>query len=114
MAQDAFHIEIEGDSLHRTLVLRGAMDLGSSRQFTEALERLAAEGVRRVVLDLQGVDFIDSLGLHALLRGRAYCEKNGCEYLLRPTIPARIQRVFNVAGVGEYIPVQGEDASEDA
>lgn len=90
------------------------MDLGTSQRFTTTLERVVADGARRVVLDLQGVEFIDSLGLHTLLRGRAHCEKNGCEYLLRPTIPERIQRVLNVAGVSEYMPVQAEDQPEGA
>lgn len=114
MAQETLHIEIEGDPLHRTLAVRGAVDLSTSRQFTKALERVLAGGARRVVLDLQGVEFIDSLGLHTLLRARAQCEKNGCEYLLSATIPERVQRVFNVAGVAGYMQVQGEDSPEAA
>jgi anti-sigma B factor antagonist len=103
---ELLQIEIGGDGLHRTLLLRGAMDLSSSQEFMSALERVCGGGAREVVLDLGGVDFIDSLGLHTLLRGRAYCEKRGCAYKLRPSLPPRIQRVFNVAGVNEYIPFQ--------
>ena len=108
MVGEPFQIEIEGDALRRTLVLRGGMDLGSSQEFTKALERVCEAGAREVVLDLREVDFVDSLGLHTLLRGRAYCAKHGCTYLLRPTLSPRVQRVFSVAGVSEYIPFEDE------
>ena len=88
------------------------MDLSTSHEFTRTLERVCASGAREVVLDLAAVEFVDSLGLHTLLRGRAYCVKHGCTYLLRPTVPARIQRVFNVAGVSEYIPYQSDPGPE--
>lgn len=102
-------IEVGGDPLHRTLVLEGAMDLNTSHEFSRVLERVCEAGAREVVLDLGGVEFVDSLGLHTLLRGRALCEKHACSYMLRPTVPPRIQRVFSVAGVNEYIPVLAED-----
>lgn len=94
--------------LRRTLILRGAMDLSTSQEFTSALERVCSAGAREVVLDLHEVDFVDSLGLHTLLRGRAYCAKHGCTYLLRPTLPPRVQRIFSVAGVSEYMPFEDE------
>lgn len=103
-----FAIEVRRDAERTTLLMSGAMDLDTAHVFTRALEKACAAGAREIVLDLQGVDFIDSLGLHTILRGRAYCAKLGCGYWLRPTLPPRVQRTFAVAGVGEYIPFQPE------
>ena len=95
------------------MVLRGAMDINTAREFTRALERVAAESPREIILNLAAVDFIDSLGLHTLLRGRAYCEKHGCAFLLDSAVPPRIRRLIGVAGVGEYLAVKstGPDAA---
>lgn len=92
----------EGD--RRTLVLKGELDIDSSRAFNDALERELAAGAREMILDLEGVDFIDSIGLHTLLRGRTLAAKRHCGYYLGPKLPSRVQRMLTVAGVGEYLP----------
>jgi anti-sigma B factor antagonist len=52
-----------------TLVrLAGDLDAASGPRLTEELDRLWGEGRRQFVLDLDGVPFIDSAGLSALVR----------------------------------------------
>jgi anti-sigma B factor antagonist len=52
-----------------TLVrLAGDLDAAGVPALTEHLDRLWSEGRRRFVLDLEGVPFIDSGGLSALVR----------------------------------------------
>jgi anti-sigma B factor antagonist len=43
------------------------IDAGSAAEFRTALAAVVARGINRFVLDLSGVDFIDSTGLGALV-----------------------------------------------
>ena len=49
------------------LAVRGELDVESGPRMREALLEAIGEGGRRVVVDLEGVSFIDSAGLAALL-----------------------------------------------
>ena len=102
-------IDITAEGERRVVALRGELDLDTSHRFTRELERACAGGGREIVLDLAGLEFMDSLGLHAILRGRAYCEKRGFRYSMSPNLPERVQRVLTVAGLEGYIPIEGRE-----
>jgi anti-sigma B factor antagonist len=50
------------------LVLRGELDIATSPQLRDELVRVIGDG-RRVVVDLEGLGFIDSVGLGILVSG---------------------------------------------
>ncbi len=60
-------IETTWDGEALTLALRGELDLASARTLKRHLEEAQAGGVRRVVVDLCELEFLDSAGLHVLL-----------------------------------------------
>ena len=81
-----------------TLILNGELDIGSAPVLEAALAEACAAGSKEVVLDMGCVEFIDSSGLNAILRGRAECERRECAYWLTPAQrPA--QGVFKRVGV---------------
>ena len=51
------------------VVLEGEVDIYSARQFEEVLRRGISEGVRRVIIDLAEVAFIDSTALGVMVGG---------------------------------------------
>ena len=63
------HLEsIERDGI-AVLTVCGELDLSAAPQLQERLLELADDGHRRIVVDLEGVEFIDSAGLGVLVRG---------------------------------------------
>lgn len=52
-----------------TVAPRGALDLATSPTLAEALHQAQQPGVVEVVVDLSDVDFLDSAGIAALIRG---------------------------------------------
>lgn len=60
--------EAHGDVIGVVMV-RGRLDLMSAVALKTRLEALVAEGWSRLVLDLDGVQFIDSSGLGAVIAG---------------------------------------------
>lgn len=81
----------------------GELDLASAPVLDAQLKELREAGVRRVLLDLRGLLFIDSSGLHVILRCDAEARRDGFSLELVRGSRA-VQRVFDVSGVAERLP----------
>jgi len=85
------------------LTISGEIDLSNSQVVYGALSKALARGVP-VVLDLTGVEFLDSRGLAAILQARHEAAVSEPPTLLTvPSPPAA--RVFDVAGTGALLPL---------
>jgi anti-anti-sigma factor len=86
-----------------TLTVCGEIDLASG----PALERALREAERpagRVVLDLEGLEFIDCIGIHVLIDAQERAEANGHELILTH-IPPHAERVFRLTGVKAQLSI---------
>jgi anti-sigma B factor antagonist len=87
-----------------TLRPTGELDIASAPR----LERALREGRRpgeQVVLDLSGLEFIDSTGLRVVVRGVEAAAVEGWDLRLRHGPPA-VRRVFEIAGVLGALPFE--------
>jgi anti-anti-sigma factor len=85
------------------VTLQGEADSGAAGQLRDLLT-VAVTRHGRVVLDLAGVSFLDSAGLHALLAShRRAVLVGGRLVLATPSGPAR--RVLELAAVRDVLPV---------
>jgi anti-sigma B factor antagonist len=81
----------------RGLALKGDLDGTSATRFTEMVEFAVWGTAGAFVLDLTDVEFLDSTGLHALLRARALLAREDRPLaLLCP--PGVARRVLDLAG----------------
>ena len=81
----------------RGLALTGELDVETAIRFTDALEFAVWGTAGAFVRDLTDVSFLDSTGLHALLRARAVlARENRSLALLLP--PGTARRVLDLAG----------------
>jgi anti-sigma B factor antagonist len=100
-----------GDDGGGSLVLRvaGEVDTESGRHFSDFLSAAVDQSVM-VVVDLGGVDFIDSTGLAALVGASNRARERGGHITLRHPSPST-RRVITLSGVDQIIAVDG-DGSE--
>jgi anti-sigma B factor antagonist len=103
-------VEISGRGRRRVLFLSGQMDLDSAAQLDRALEAVCAEGVREVVLNLRGLDFIDTTGLGAVLAGGTFCRQRDCLYYIDTPVPASLKRLLSVTGAQRHLPFKRREA----
>jgi anti-sigma B factor antagonist len=68
----------------RTLVLNGELDISSAPMLEGALADICAGTPEEVVIDMGGVEFVDSSGFNALLRAKVLCEEFRCAFSLTP------------------------------
>jgi anti-sigma B factor antagonist len=88
-------IESRAEQGRLVLALRGELDLTSVPQFERELQEAEATGPARLVLDLSGLDFMDSTGLRALLQARERAKAEDHELVLRRG-PRQVQRVLEL------------------
>ncbi len=95
-----------------TFTLTGELDLASTPILQRALASLAAamNGTSAITLDLSGLQFIDSTGLHAILTTRELCQANGYEFSLVPG-PPQVQRLFEIVKLVDALPWRSPDSS---
>ncbi|MGH3337312.1 MAG: STAS domain-containing protein [Propionibacteriaceae bacterium] len=76
----------------------GDLDMAATFKLEPEVERLLAQdGVRRLVLDLAGVRFIDSAGIGALLSIRERADRLRVEMALT-NVPTQVERVLELTG----------------
>jgi anti-sigma B factor antagonist len=91
-----------------TLALSGELDIVSAQMLDEIVAEACSAGAKEVVLDLGGIEFMDSEGLNAILRGRLLCKKHRCGYSLTPA-QRPVQHLFEVTGLDGSIPFRKAD-----
>jgi anti-sigma B factor antagonist len=97
----------EGDR-QVVVVLRGELDVKEAATVAASLAVVAASG-RDVIVDLAGLEFIDSSGLAALVSARQHARRAGCDLLLA----APQQQVLRMLAITRLIDVFAVHARVD-
>lgn len=85
------------------IALAGELDLSGAPALDEEITRMVAEhGVRRVVLDLRGLRFMDSSGLRVVALAARRLEAAGRALTLVRGAET-VQRVFEITRMGERL-----------
>ena len=99
---------------HRRTVLvapRGELDRSTVSEVIAVLDRLKpqADGVRHIVVDLRGLTFMDSSGLHELVRQDHFARSNRHNLAVVRGTKA-VQRVLEISGVQDLLVLVDDPA----
>lgn len=84
MDDQPFSVEVRRQRGAAVAMVRGDLDLATVPELAAAVDGLlVGEQVTRVVVDLAGVDFVDSSGLTSLIQARRRAEEEGVAFALR-------------------------------
>ena len=87
------------------LDLAGDLDMSATFALEPVLDRVLADGPRRLVLDLGDVAFVDSSGLGLLIATHERASGAEVDMAITGAGP-EIQRVFSIAGLDGVLPVR--------
>jgi anti-sigma B factor antagonist len=99
----ALGIDREQDGGRHTLVLTGELDVGSAPELEAQVQQICNQSPREIVLDLHRLEFIDSSGLRAILRVRALCQEQMCDFCLTPG-ERPVQHLFEITRLIDKLP----------
>ena len=87
---------------------RGELDMATAGVVDQELKELRSTGVDNIVLDLGGLTFMDSSGLHLITKWISEASKDGFELELEPGPPA-VQRIFDLTAMSDSLPWRRQD-----
>jgi anti-anti-sigma factor len=87
-----------------TLAVSGEIDLASAELFGQELAQAERDDPDAIVLDLAGLDFIDSTGIVHLLRAQQRAEQSGHRLTLT-NVPAHAERLFKLTGIEKHLEI---------
>lgn len=102
---DQLTIERRNDRGSVTLSVHGEIDLASASLLEHNLEIAERSRPRRIVLDLAALDFIDSTGIHLLIKAQRRAASSG-HGLILINVPPHAQRLFRVTGIEAELLVE--------
>jgi anti-anti-sigma factor len=83
------------------IVFDGALDLATAGGLREKIQERRSRGVRRLVVDLSQVGFVDSIGLSLLVTTHNRLEEEGAT--MRLIAPRRVQELLRLTGLTEIL-----------
>jgi anti-sigma B factor antagonist len=93
-----------GGESYVVVTLTGEVDATTAGQLRDVLEARAPSGTRRLIVDLSGLEFMDSMGMHVLMRvHRTLEERGGWLSLVAPQ--HAVMRLLRLSGVEQAIPI---------
>jgi anti-anti-sigma factor len=91
-------LEVREDARSARIALYGEFDIASAADASCALQELLNRDLDAVIIDLSGLDFMDSTGVKFLVDGRETARARGVKLSLVPGGDP-IKRVLTVSGV---------------
>jgi anti-sigma B factor antagonist len=95
-------LQVHAADNRHTLCVGGEVDLATVPELEDALSGLIGVA-REIVIDLDGVTFMDSQGLRCILTHQRECESRDIGFALAAVKP-QARRVFEIAGVLDSLP----------
>jgi anti-sigma B factor antagonist len=102
-ASERFSVDVRPDRQRVFVVPRGELDMATVDRLAAEIEELVGRGFETVVVDLRAISFLDSSGLHLLLRQSA---RSDAHVTLIDGAPP-ISRVIDLAGVRHLLRFEG-------
>lgn len=99
-------LEVTERDGYAVLGVRGEVDIYTAPKFRERLIELVSEGHHQVVVDLEGVDFMDSTGLGVLVGGLKRLRSHDGDLQLVCT-QSQIMKVFEITGLTRVFAIHG-------
>jgi len=97
-----FNVEAHSEGSRRVLAVSGELDLAAASTLEQELDQALDSGASLIVLDLKGLDFIDSTGLSVLVRGHQRAQEAGIELgLVNPG--AQVERLLSLTGLAQRL-----------
>ena len=103
-AQQNFRVEVHHEERAVVFAVEGELDLAASPTLEQELERVRDADIDLLIVDLRELRFMDSTGLHALVKENKRATDAGRRFAVVKG-GAQIQRLLSLTGVAELLTV---------
>ncbi len=97
-------LPVDGDDSARVAELSGAIDGNTVPDFQQMLEKVKTEGVRRLILDMSKIKYVNSTGLGSLVKyADSFKNSGGGMALIK--VPAKVKIVIEMLGLNAFFDI---------
>jgi anti-sigma B factor antagonist len=100
--EGALKIQANGQGQQRVLKVSGQLTESECPDFMAALKQESTSGTKRLVLDLDALNYISSAGLGALVSMHEALTKTGCRLILAGTNP-KVRKLLTLTSLDRLI-----------
>ena len=79
----------------------GRVDSSTAPQFSQTLDVLTEKGFYKLVIDMEGLEYMSSAGFRALLSVQRNCKRYNRGEVILASVPPRIHEALELAGFTE-------------
>lgn len=97
-----FRVDVRTDGRAAIITVSGELDLASAPALDSELEQAGRSDSELLVLDLRGLEFMDSTGLSVIVKAHQRLSDEGRSLCLIRG-PHQVQRLLDLTGVGERL-----------
>lgn len=83
------------------ITVQGRVDSATAPQLTQALEAANEGGKYKLVINMEGLEYMSSAGFRALLAAQRNCKKYNRGEVVLASVPNRIREALELAGFTE-------------
>lgn len=104
MGVDQLKASVSAEASYTLVVLTGESDMNTRQKLGAVLEQAMPEAGRHLLIDMSGLEFIDSVDLHVLIDTRnRFAREGGRTSIIAPH--PLVARVLNLSGADQMLPV---------
>ncbi len=111
MNQPSLTIRAYEEPARHVLVLAGELDMAGAPAFEAAATKLSELGRGELLVDISDVAFIDSMGVRAILKVKAECEKSECEFSMTHA-GEQGEKLFELTRLLDHLPFRSRERPE--
>lgn len=98
---NSFRVDADSDGGVTTLKLIGELDIAGTETFTAGVDEALGGKPQKLCIDVSELSFIDSSGIHALVRGVKEAQEQGIAFGVQGA-QGEVRRLFEISGVDEF------------
>jgi anti-sigma B factor antagonist len=83
------------------IAVKGRVDSSTAPDFSKALEKAHEAGYFKIVVDMNGLEYMSSAGFRSLLASQRNCKRYNRGELVLVAVPDRIREALELAGFTE-------------
>ncbi|MFP3959673.1 MAG: STAS domain-containing protein [Spirochaetaceae bacterium] len=89
--------------------ISGEMDLYNAHRLKEVVNKMVAKGIRDFIINVDGVSYIDSTGIGALMHVHSTIKKQGRRVLL-VNVKGTVRQVIQLTKLMDYFNIEENEA----
>lgn len=104
LAPGEFRLRAKADGGTHTIILEGELDLACAEEVELQLKAADRSEARQIVLDLEGLTFIDSTGVALLVEAIKRSEQDSSRLRIKRSGAIGVRRVLKTTGIEDRMP----------